>query len=191
MVALTRLLHRSQDDDLSPFVPTFRTSPMHPGGRPAAMRCCWGTPSAAVHSLPPPGRLVQGSPAAAAAACQIASQRRGGRACPAAGRALPPARRPHPPQTVMGGRGGRPPPTACMWWPSGRPRCASSSRPPRAPPDSSRCFSATSTGGFCTATVVKLAVAWLLHCRRRPLRMLSHLFPPTLVALSRRRPGFI
>ena len=31
MVALTRVLHRSADDDLSPYVPTFRVAPRHPG----------------------------------------------------------------------------------------------------------------------------------------------------------------
>ncbi|KAI7843720.1 hypothetical protein COHA_002618 [Chlorella ohadii] len=30
MVALTRVLHRSQDDDLSPYVPTYRVEPRHP-----------------------------------------------------------------------------------------------------------------------------------------------------------------
>lgn len=39
MVALTRLLHRSEDDDLSPFMPTYRTTPMHPGVQPQGR---WG-----------------------------------------------------------------------------------------------------------------------------------------------------
>lgn len=31
MVALTRILHRSEDDELSPVLPTFRATPAHPG----------------------------------------------------------------------------------------------------------------------------------------------------------------
>lgn len=39
LLALTRILHRSEDDELSPYVPTFRAQPLHPGGRCVA---CWG-----------------------------------------------------------------------------------------------------------------------------------------------------
>lgn len=36
-VALTRVLHRSRDDDLSPYVPTYRVPPRHPGARADAL----------------------------------------------------------------------------------------------------------------------------------------------------------
>ena len=49
LAAITRILHRSQDDELSPFVPTFRVDPLRPacgsgacpypaGDRPNAVR---------------------------------------------------------------------------------------------------------------------------------------------------------